>query len=74
MFILIDKENKKGYAGEDLGIIARISGKSVNTLRSWSKKMQYNWFENMDFILLSTSMHKSRRGGINAGNKHLFNK
>lgn len=74
MYILIDKENKKSYAGEDLGIVAMISCKSISTLRLWVKKMHDNWFENIAYILINTNMHKSRRGGINKGNEHLFNR
>jgi hypothetical protein len=74
MYILIDKKNKKGYPGEDLGIISFESGKSIHTLRSWVKKFEKGWFENIDFILIESERLKSRRGGINDGNKHFFNK
>jgi hypothetical protein len=74
MFILIDKTNKKCYPGSDLGIISYQSGKSLNTLRSWVKKSVNKWFENIDFILIQSELLKSRRGGVNEGNKHFFNK
>jgi hypothetical protein len=72
MFILIDKLNKKCYPGDDLGIIASESGKSVNTLRSWSRKS--DWYENSEFLLIKEQRLKGRRGGINIGNEKYFNK
>lgn len=74
MYILIDKINKKCYPGEDLGIVANESGKSINTLWSWVGKMDNRWFENMEFILIKEERLKSRRGGINSGNEKYFNK
>jgi len=72
MYILIDKKEKKCYPGDDLGIVSYESGKSIHTLRSWSKKNI--WFENGDFMLIKSNRLKSRRGGINKGNEHFFNR
>ena len=72
MFILIDKVNKRCYPGDDLGIVSKTSGKSINTLRSWAKKD--TWYENFYFILITEKRLKGNRGGINIGNKKYFNK
>lgn len=74
MYILIDKKNKKSYPGDDLSIVAETSKKSINTLWSWMKRSKNNWFENVDFILIKEERLRGKRGGINEGNKHLFNK
>jgi hypothetical protein len=74
MYILIDKKEKKCYPGDDLGIVSYESGKSIHTLRSWVKKFENDWFENIDFILILAVRLKGRRGGINKGNEHFFNK
>jgi hypothetical protein len=72
MFILVDKQNKIGYPGDDLMAVSKESGKSINTLRSWMKKGK--WFENIDFILFEEKRIKGSRGGINSGNEKYFNK
>lgn len=72
MFILIDKTNKLCYPGDDLGIVSYESSVSIHTLRSWVKKGK--WFENGSYILISEERLKGRRGGLNSGNEHLFNK
>ena len=72
MYILIDKADKIGWIGKDLGIISEESGKSIYTLRSWAKKSE--WFENIRYILFESEYLNSRRGGINEGNRKYFNK
>jgi hypothetical protein len=75
MYILIDKKNKQCYPADELQSVADKSSKSINTLWSWVKKMDdFNWFENLDYILLKRDRIKGHRGGINDGNKHLFNR
>jgi hypothetical protein len=74
MYILINKKRHICYPGDDLGIVSHKSGKSINTLRSWIKKFEENWFENLEWILIKSERLKGRRGGLNEGNKHLFNK
>jgi hypothetical protein len=38
------------------------------------KKASGHWFENLDYILIQADRLKGRRGGINKGNEHFFNK
>jgi hypothetical protein len=72
MYTLVDKENKIGWAGNDLVSLSRVSNKSVHTLRSWMKNGR--WYENIRYILLENDLIKSNRGGINKGNEKFFNR
>jgi hypothetical protein len=61
MYILIDKENKKGFFGKDRRVISKKSGVSENTLKWYLKKGDYH--ENMKHIFFKTDPIIGKKGG-----------
>lgn len=68
MYILIDKENKKGYISKTYIAISRRSGIKYNKLYYYTTKMIYNYYEDMEIIFCKADVLKSNQGGYRKNN------
>ena len=70
MYILIDKEEKRVYAGRDRRAISKKSGVSENTLKWYSKKGEY--YETAKHIHCVVDITIGKKGGERKKNTNTF--